>query len=114
ARFMRAVLRAFVVEGRDVTQREILRTAAEEASLDGGQFVEDLDDDKARKEEYDRQGEGFPHIPLGFYNLAVADGGVRTVLLENAFEPSLVEGAVDYLSGGKLAKKRPTDIVGYL
>jgi protein-disulfide isomerase-like protein with CxxC motif len=114
ARFMRAVLRAFVVEGRDVTRPEALRAAAKEAGLDEKQFTDDLDDDKARKEEYERQGEGFPHLPLGFYNLAISDGEGRTVLLDNAFEPSIVEGAVDYLSGGKLAKKRPTDLVGYL
>ena len=111
---MRAILRMFVVEGKDVTRQEILLTAARESGLDGRQFSRDSDDVKARKEEYDKQGEGFPHVPLGFYNLAVTDGGGRTVLLDNAFDPSLAEGAIDYLSGGTLTKKKPVNITDYV
>ncbi len=114
ARFMRAILRMFVVEGKDVTQRKTILDAAKEAGLDERQFDKDFGDTKARKEESDQQGEGFPHVPLGFYNLAVSDDGGRTVLLDNAFDPSLAEGAIDYLSGGKLTKRKPADIVGYL
>ncbi len=113
-RFMRAVLRMFVVEGRDVTRREAMLAAAREAELDERQFDRDLHDAKARKKDYDGQGEGFPHVPLGFYSLAVSDGGDRTVLLDNAFDPGLAEGAIDYLSGRQLAKRKPVNIVGYL
>src|ERR1700730_8972103 len=69
---------------------------------------------KKKKEHSDKQGEGFPHLPLGFFNLAVTDGAGRTVLLDNAFDPGLVEGAIDYLSAGRLTKRNPKDIVGYL
>jgi hypothetical protein len=114
ARFMRAILRMFVVEGKDAARREILLAAAKEATLDERQFNRDFDDAKARKEEYDQQGEGFPHVPLGFYNLAITDDGGRTVLLDNAFDPSLAEGAIDYLSGGHLTKKKPVNMADYV
>ena len=113
-RFMRAMLRLFVVEGRDVTRREVVMAAAKEADLEARRFVKDLSDTKARKEQSDQEGEGFPHLPLGFFNLAVTDGAGRTVLLDNAFDPGLVEGAIDYLSAGRLTKRNPKDIVGYL
>ncbi len=51
---------------------------------------------------------------MGYYNLAITDGQGRTVLIDHAFDPSLVEGAIDYLSGGKLKKTARPDILGYL
>ena len=114
ARYMRAVLRLSVVEGRDVTKRDGMLAAAREAGLDENVFLEDNKDEEARKAELERQGEGFPELPLGFYNIAVSDGANRTVILDNAFDTSSIEGAIDYLSDGRLTKEAPTDILGYL
>ena len=114
ARFMRSVLRRFSVEGQDVTRDDVLRQAAKEAKLDGDAFFRDYRDTEARREELGHQGHGFPHVPLGFYSMAVTDGGDRTVLLDYAFDPAIVEGAIDYLSGGRLPKRTPTDVLAYV
>ena len=114
ARFMRAVLRRFCVEGQDVTRDEVLAEAAGEARLDTDSFFRDYRNTEARREELGHQGHGFPHVPLGFYSLALTDGGDRTVLLDYAFDPAVVEGAIDYLAGGRLPKRTPTDLVGHL
>jgi predicted DsbA family dithiol-disulfide isomerase len=113
-RFARALLRRFVVEGRDVTQEDVLLDAAQEAGLDLTSFHRDLADTAARQADRENQGEGFPHLPLGFYALTLTDGGDRTVLLDHAFDPKVVEEAIDYLSRGALRKSDPTDVVAYL
>jgi len=113
-RFNRAVLRRFVVEGQDVTRPEALREAAEEAGLHVGRFQKDLADTPARETDLDAQRHGIHQLPIGFYNLAVTDGADRMVILDYAFDPSLVEGAIDYLGGGALRKRRPADVLGYL
>lgn len=113
-RFVRAVLRRFLLEGQDVTKDPVLAEAAAEAGLDLAKFRTDSADRESLQADYNNQGEGFPHLPLGFYNVIVTDGENRTVILDNAFEPAVVEEAIDYLSGGTLAKRTPTDIVDYL
>ncbi len=113
-RLFRALLRRFLLEGQDTTQDAVLVEAAREAGLDVERFLRDYSDKDARKAELEHQGEGFPHLPLGFYNLIVTDGQNRTVILDHAFKPSLVEEAIDYLSGGRLEKSEPTDIPAYL
>jgi predicted DsbA family dithiol-disulfide isomerase len=112
-RFVRAVLRKNVVEALDVSKREELLGAAEEAGLNLGQFRRDVAKKPARKREFEGQGHGWPDLPLSYFAIAVTDGH-RHVLLEHAFEPPVVEGAIDYLAGGALKKRRPTDVLGYL
>jgi putative protein-disulfide isomerase len=114
SRFMRELLRLFVVEGKDITQSNLLMEAAGISQLDTKKFTKDLENSKARQEELEHQGHGFPEVSLGFYNLVVSDGIGRTVLLDNAFEPEIVEGAIDYLSDRKLRKASPSDIGEYL
>lgn len=114
ARFMRSMLRQFVVEGKDTTQDGPMDIAAKEAGLDLAKFDEASQDEKGLLQDYEAQGEGMPHLPVGFYNVAVTDGDRRTVLIDHAFEPAEVEAAVDWLSGGKLRKSSPTDVLGYL
>ncbi len=114
ARFMRALLRRFCVEGQDVTREAVLEEAAKEAKLNVDAFLRAYRDTDARREELTHQGHGFPHVPLGFYSIALTDGGDRTVLLDYAFDPKVVEGAIDYLAGGRLPKQKPSDPVGYL
>lgn len=114
ARFMRAVLRRFCIEGEDVTRDASLEAAAKEAGLNAPALLRDYRDTDARRHELEHQGREFPHVPLGFYNLALTDGEDRTVLLDNAFDPAMVEGAIDYLADGQLAKRSPTDVVEYL
>ncbi len=113
-RFMRALMRRFTVEGEDVTQDPVLGEAAEEARLDGERFFRDYRDTAARREELQHQGQGFPHVPLGFYSLALTDGADRTVLLDYAFDPAVVEGAIDYLAGGRVPRRESGDLVGYV
>ena len=114
ARFNRALMRLWSVELRDVTKRAVQREAAQEAGLDLARFERDVADTKARRAELVHQGHGFPHMPLGFYNLIVSDEDSRTVVLDYAFNPTVVEGAIDWLSGGRLRKSEPKDIAGYL
>jgi len=114
ARFVRAVLRRFLLEGQDVTKDSVLRDAAAEASLDVTKFLKDSSDRRGLQAEYERQGAGLPHVPLGFYNVVITDGQGRTVILDEAFEPAGVEDAIDYLSRGTLKKHAPSDIVAYL
>jgi len=113
-RFMRAVLRRFLLEGQDVTKPAILAEAAAEARLDVKTFRTDLADPESLRADYEKQGDGFPHLPVGFYNVLVTDQENRTVILDHAFDPAIVEEAIDYLSKGKLVKRTPTDIAGYL
>lgn len=114
ARFFRAVLRRFNAEGQDVTREEVLLAAAKEAGLDLAKFQRAVKDAGARQKDMEQQGRGFPHLPMGYYNLAITDGQGRTVLIDHAFDPSRVEGAIDYLGGAKLKKTVPSDIIGYL
>jgi protein-disulfide isomerase-like protein with CxxC motif len=114
ARFQRALLRRFVVEGRDVTQAQELAQAAAEAGLDPAALQKALQDQHNLHHAYEAQGEAMPHLPLGYYNVAVSDGDRRTVMIDHAFEPSEVEGAIDWMSGGKLRKSQPADVVAYL
>lgn len=112
-RFVREILRRSCVEAQDVSSAAVLKEAAAAAGLDAGKFARDVASTSAREAEYGSQGHGFPELPLSFYGIVVSDGH-RYVVLEHAFEPSVVEGAIDYLSGGKLHKRRPTDVLGYL
>ena len=113
-RFMRAVLRRFTVEGQDVSRDEVLRDAAAEALLNVKAFVRDCREADARRAELEHQGHDFPHVPLGFYSLALTDGRDRTVLLDYAFDPAVVEEAIDYLAQGRLKKRAPRDALVYL
>lgn len=113
-RFNRSILRRFDVEGEDVTHEGTLVEAANEAGLDVPRFREDFGDTEARQGDMQQQGHAFGHLPIGFYNLAVTDGADRTVILDYAFDPPVVEEAIDYLSRDALAKRTPTDIAGYL
>ncbi len=113
-RFCRSLVRRMVVEGEDVTRDDILITAAIEAGLDEKRFLRDYAQKETRQAELEHQGEGFPPVHVGFYNLAVTDGDGRTVLLDYCFDPKRVEGAIDYLSNGTLKKQTPTDILAYL
>jgi hypothetical protein len=107
SRFMRELLRLFVVEGRDVTEGNLLLSAVKESGLESKKFSEDFENKQALKSNLEHQGHGCPQLPLGFYNLVLSDGEDRTVLLDNAFDPKIVEGAIDYLSDNKLVKSSP-------
>ncbi len=113
-RFTRALIRRSSVKGEDVTKNTILLEAAKEAGLDAKRFQHDYANTKARKKDLEGQGEGFPEVSVGFYNLVITDAHNRTVILDYAFDPLIAEEAIDYLSGAKLNKETPTDIAGYL
>ena len=114
-RLSREILRRLVVEQEDVSDTEVLLDAAKDSGLDLVKFKKDFADKKAREHEYIHQQENFPHhLPLNFYNIVVTDGANRVVLLDHAFEPKIVEDAIDYLSAGKLKKNKPSDILAYL
>lgn len=113
-RFYRALLRRNVVEDQDVTSETIINEAAGEANLDLVKFMADRADESGLKADLERQGEGAPHVHVGFYNIGITDGHGRTVILDQQFQPSIAEGAIDYLTGGKLKKTKPTDILSYL
>lgn len=114
ARFFRALLRRSCVEGQDVTRDPILLEAAKEAGLNLPRFRKDLANRDGLLADYQNQGDAFYHMPLGFYNVILTDGGDRTVILDHAFDPKIVDDAIDYLSGGTLRRRAPGDIVRYL
>ena len=111
-RFGRALVRMFALEGKDPSKPDVIEAAAKEAKLDLAKFNATMKDQAALKEEYENQ-QG-PPVHVGFYNFAVWDGGNRKVLIDYEFNPEAIEGAIEYLSEGKLKKNKPTDIVGYL
>jgi len=113
-RFYRALLRRNIVEDQDVTQEATILEAAKEAGLDIVKLKSDLVDQASLKNDLENQGEGAPPVHVGFYNIAVTDGHGRTVYLDQQFQPSVVEGAIDYLADGKLSKENPTDVLAYL
>ena len=113
-RFYRALLRRNIVEDQDVTNKATILEAVNEASLDEDKFVQDWSDEAGLKAELEKQGDGAPPVHVGFYNIAVTDGHGRTVYLDQKFEPSEAERAIDYLSGGLLKKNKPTDFLAYL
>lgn len=113
-RFFRALLRRSSVEGQDVTKDAILLDAGYEAGLNLARFKTDLADREGLLADYQNQGDEFYHMPLGFYNVIVTDGNNRTVVLDHAFDPAMVDEALHYLSGGSLRQRVPKDIVGYL
>ncbi len=51
---------------------------------------------------------------VGFYNIGVTDRHGRTIYLDQKFDPSVVESAIDYLADGKLKKTKHSDVMGYL
>lgn len=114
ARFNRAILRRWNLELQDVTTEETLLAAAEEAGLNVARFRRNLADANGLQKDLEHQGHDFPHLPIGFYNIAITDGDSRTVILDHAFEPAVVENAIDWLSGNALTKAVPRNISGYL
>jgi predicted DsbA family dithiol-disulfide isomerase len=113
-RLYRALLRRNIVEEQDVTDKEKILEAVKEAGLDETKFKRDWADQASLKADLEKQGEGAPPVQVGFYNVAVTDGHGRTVYLDQKFQPSVVESAIDYLADGKLKKRKPTDILAYL
>jgi hypothetical protein len=113
-RLYRALLRRNIVEEQDVTDRETIFEAVKESGLDDARFNRDWADQASLKTDLEKQGEGEPPVHVGFYNIAVTDGHGRTVYLDQQFEPSAAEGAIDYLSNGQLKKTKPTDVLAYL
>jgi len=113
-RFYRALLRRNIVEEQDVTDKTTILEAVKEAGLDEAKFKRDWADEASLKADLEKQGEGSPPVHVGFYNIAVTDGHGRTVYLDQKFEPSATEEAIDYLSGRQLKKTRPTDVLAYL
>ena len=113
-RFYRALLRRNIVEEQDVTNKTTILEAVKEAGLDETKFKRDWADEASLKADLEKQGEGAPPVHVGFYNIAVTDGHGRTVYLDQKFQPSIVEEAIDYLSDGQLKKTRPTDVLSYL
>jgi len=113
-RLYRALLRRNIVEFQDVTQEAAIFEAVREAGLDEGKFKRDWEDQIGLKAELEKQGENGPSVHVGFYNFAVTDGHGRTVYLDQQFQPSVAEGAIDYLTEGKLKKTEPRDILAYL
>ncbi len=113
-RFAREIIRRATVEGRDVTTEAELLDAAAASGLDVAKFRAANADRAARLADLDAQGNEAPHGGIGFYNLLVEDENGRRVILDNAFDPKDVEGAIEYLSGGRLKKNVPTDPVEYL
>jgi predicted DsbA family dithiol-disulfide isomerase len=113
-RLYRALLRRNIVEGQDVTQETTISQAVKESSLDEAKFKRDWADEAGLKADLEKQGEGAPPVHVGFFNIAVTDGHGRTVYLDQQFEPSRIEGAIEYLSEGKLKKSKPTDILAYI
>ena len=113
-RLYRALLRRSIVEDKDVTNETTILEAVKEAGLDETQFKRDWADEASLKADLEKQGDGAPPVHVGFYNIAVTDRHGRTVYLDQKFEPSVVEEAIDYLSNGQLKKARPTDVLAYL
>jgi predicted DsbA family dithiol-disulfide isomerase len=113
-RLYRALLRRNIVEGQDVTDKEKILEAVKEAGLDEAKFKRDWADQASLKVDLEKQAEGAPPVHVGFYNVAVTDGHGRTVYLDQKFQPSVVESAIDYLADGKLKKAKPTDVLAYL
>jgi predicted DsbA family dithiol-disulfide isomerase len=113
-RYQRALVRMYAVEGRDPSARATMLAAAKEAKLDAARLEKDLANEEALRAEYEEQGHRGPPVHVGFYNFIVWDGGNRRVILDYSFDPRDIEGAIDYLSGGTLTKKKPTDIIAYL
>lgn len=113
-RLYRSLLRRSVVEDKDVTHETAIFEAVREAGLDDARFKRDWADQAGLKADLERQGEGAPPVHVGFYNIAVTDGHGRTVYLDQQFQPSVAEGAIDYLSDRQLKKTRPTDVLAYL
>ena len=113
-RLYRALLRRNIVEGQDVTQETAIHEAVMESSLDEAKFKRDWADQAGIKTDMEKQGEGAPPVHVGFFNIAVTDDQGRTVYLDQQFHPATAEGAIEYLSEGKLKKSKPTDILAYI
>ncbi|MGA3405228.1 MAG: DsbA family protein [Candidatus Bathyarchaeia archaeon] len=113
-RLYRALLRRNIVEDQDVTQEATIFGAVKEAGLDDTRFKSDWADQASLKTDLEKQGEGAPPVHVGFYNIAVTDGHGRSVYLDQQFQPSAVEGAINYLTDGQLRKAKPIDVLAYL
>lgn len=110
-RYLRELVRLWNVEGQDVTRPEAQARAADAAGVDRARLVRDLGDEAGLLREIE---EGTSEVPVGFYNLVVTDGKGHTITLDNEYDPSWAEAAVDLLARGALAKARPDDVAGYL
>lgn len=114
-RFLRELLRRNVVEGKDVTKKPLLLSAAKASGLDVKKFTHAMQQDVAGLDaEGEQMADGMPHAPLGFYNLIVEDGSGRTILMDFAFDPKPVEDAIEFLTNRKLKKLSPSDPTAFL
>lgn len=111
----RALLRRFAIQSKDPTKPAEILAAAKEVGLDAARLKADLSKPEELREELEAQATRGPPVHVGFYNVVVWDGANRRVILDYAFEPEALEGAIEYLSGGMLTK-RPvgSDVAGYL
>jgi hypothetical protein len=113
-RLYRALLRRNIVENQDVTNETMILEAIKESGVGEDKFKHDWTDEAGLKADLEKQGEGTPQVHVGFYNIAVTDGHGRSVYLDQHFQPSVVEGAIEYLTEGQLKKIVPTDVLAYL
>ena len=113
-RLSRELCRRFVAEAIDITKDDVIHEAVRAVGLDVGRFQKDFAQTEALREEYEQQASRGPPVHVGFYNFVVWDGANRRVILDYSFDPREIEGAIDFLADGKLQKRKPTDIVGYL
>jgi len=113
-RLYRALLRRNIVEEQDITDNVKILEAVKDSGLDVTRFKHDWADQESLKADLEKQGEDAPPVHVGFYNVAVIDGHGRTIYLDQKFQPSVMESAIDYLADGKLKKMKPTDILAYL
>ena len=97
-----------------MTREEVILESVKEVGLDDAKFRHDWADQTGLKADFERQGEDAPPVHVGFYNISITDGHGRSVYLDQQFDPSVAEDAIEYLTGGQLKKEKPSDVLAYL
>jgi len=110
AKFFRKLMEAIQLKAEDVSDEDVYLPIANEIGLNPAQLRKDISSEKAAK----LFGRDREEMNVNFLTLVVTNRQTKkSKVIEGMFTPAQYENAVDELSGGKLNKKTPIDILEY-
>ncbi len=110
AKFFRRLMEAIQLKANNISQEEVYLSIAKAIGLDRAQMRKDISSGKAAKMFAKDRGE----MNVNFLTLVLTNKQTRkSKVIEGVFTSEQFENAVDEISGGKLNKKTPIDILEY-
>ncbi len=110
-RFYRRMMEAILIESKNGSDEDVYREIANDAGLNVARMIEDIKSGKARKLfENDKKEMNVSFLTLSYVNKRTGEKKD----LSNSFSAAQHEKVVDELTGSKLVKRTPIDILEYM